>query len=51
MTMTMTMIIMITIMIMGNFSASESTLNFQRMLGNMKFESAALVTIVRDKSS
>lgn len=38
MTMTMTMKI---IMIMENLSASEITPNIQRMLTNMKFESAA----------
>lgn len=40
MTMTMTMKI-IMIMIMENLSANEITLNIQRMLTNMKFESAA----------
>ena len=40
MTMTMTMKI-IMIMIMEHLSASEITPNIQRMLTNMKFESAA----------
>ena len=43
MTMTMTMKI-IMIMIMEHLSASEITPNIQRMLTNMKFESAAWVT-------